>query len=454
MADIAFIIYKTDAILYNELINNLAKLDISKFFSVEYITVEGDEGYSKAYNFGMHNSTARFKFYINESTRLLDSEWIIDVINLFKKNPRIAMIGPSGSVTIPNDGIFIRNNKRSGRIIVGDSEIIWSKINSNEYEDVLLLDNGIFATQYDIDYSFETFRKSFFIGAIKSIDFLKLDMHSVVLGSDKTIVKYTQDNFSINKAEIELFKKEYLHDIITMELRHCVCCDNIIFDYLPLPLYYAIQNIKYHVKYEEPEMLNRRHYLCPVCGAADRDRAYALWMRKNLSHIEKLRILDVAPNTGLSSFIKREFPQADYKSLDLYMHNVDYHLDVMNMNEIPSNYIDFFICSHVLEHVNDDIKAMKEFFRILKVDGCGIMVVPIDINQHEIDEDPKCVDIGERWRRFGQDDHIRKYSSKGFKERLQQVGFVVCEYDKTFFEYEEIYKQGLSYTVKVYIVRK
>ena len=201
-------------------------------------------------------------------------------------------------------------------------------------------------------------------------------------------------------------------------------------------------------------MLNRRHYLCPVCYVADRDRAYALWMKKYLVRDKKIKILDIAPNKGLSAFIKREFPNAEYKSADLYMKDVDYHLDVMNMEIIQSNSIDFFICSHVLEHVNDDIKAMKEFVRILKPGGCGIMVVPIVIGLKTIDEDPNCTDIVERWRRFGQDDHIRKYSHDDFVKRLRDVGFLVEEYGKEFFSTEDAYANALTDTMNIYIVKK
>ena len=107
-----------------------------------------------------------------------------------------------------------------------------------------------------------------------------------------------------------------------------------------------------------------------------------------------------------------------------------------------------------MEHVNDDIKAMKEFVRILKPGGGGIMVVPIVIGLKTIDEDPNCTDIGERWRRFGQDDHIRKYSHDGFVERLRSVGFLVKEYGKEFFSNEDAYANALKDTMTVYVVEK
>ena len=102
--------------------------------------------------------------------------------------------------------------------------------------------------------------------------------------------------------------------------------------------------------------------------------------------------------------------------------------------------------------MKDDIKAMQELNRILSVNGCGILVVPIDLTCEQIDEDPDCMDIGERWRRFGQGDHIRKYSKKGFYHRASSI-FSVEEYGKNDFGTEAMHENSLLDTSTIYIVR-
>ena len=86
----------------------------------------------------------------------------------------------------------------------------------------------------------------------------------------------------------------------------------------------------------------------------------------------------------------------------------------MDMNLYGDSSVDFFICSHVLEHVEDDRKALRELYRILRQGGQGILIVPIILTIDEIDEDPYVTDEAERWRRFGQFDHVRIYSKPGF----------------------------------------
>ena len=164
-------------------------------------------------------------------------------------------------------------------------------------------------------------------------------------------------------------------------------------------------------------------------------------------------ILDIAPATALQNFIKRSFPKAKYKTGDLMMENVDYKLDIMNMYQIADNSIDFFICSHVLEHVRDDLQAMRELHRILSPTGKGIFVVPIDLEAEQIDEDPDCDNVEERWRRFGQDDHVRMYSKQGYWDRLTSI-FKVKMYTKDTWSKKQFLENALSDTSTVYVVYK
>jgi ABC-type polysaccharide/polyol phosphate transport system, ATPase component len=250
---------------------------------------------------------------------------------------------------------------------------------------------------------------------------------------------------------------EYKLDFIEkdeMTYKRCACCGAADIKYTPLAAYYSEQMQAYGCKPWLPEMLNQEEYSCPVCGAADRERAYALWMKQTLSSEEHIKILDIAPAKPLGDFVKKEFPLADYKTGDLFMADVDYKLDIMNMKEIAADSIDLFICSHVLEHVEDDLKAMKELKRILKPNGKGILVVPLDLNQKEIDEDAACEDIAERWRRFGQGDHIRKYSRHGYLERLKAVGFSIKEWTVADLDLGKAMENGLSATATIYIVSK
>ncbi len=243
----------------------------------------------------------------------------------------------------------------------------------------------------------------------------------------------------------------------------CPVCYSRVSQFEPLPPLFDEEPRRHGWKYtiDESETCNAKHYLCPFCGAADRDRLYALYIREYFPGIdarEAIKIIDFAPSEALSAFILRltsKLPQTfSYRTADLFMAGADDCVDITDMPLYPDNAVDFFICSHVLEHVVDDRKALRELHRILKLGGQGILVVPIVLTLEEIDEDPSVTDVNERWRRFGQDDHVRLYSKKGFLSRVQEAGFTVHALGRECFGSAVLKTHGITDQSVLYIVEK
>ena len=208
------------------------------------------------------------------------------------------------------------------------------------------------------------------------------------------------------------------------------------------------------------ETCNISAYQCPHCKSPDRARLYAMYLQKWFSKQNPSKnglFLDFAPSKSLSVFIQQKIqektPLLDYKTADLMMGGADFRLDISNMPEIGNEAVDFFLCSHVLEHVPDDRAAMRELKRILKPDGQGILVVPISLALKAIDEDPTVTDVAERWRRFGQDDHVRAYSRQGFLDRVREAGFDVLELDKRYFGRYAFWLHGIAQKSVLYVVK-
>jgi hypothetical protein len=81
-------------------------------------------------------------------------------------------------------------------------------------------------------------------------------------------------------------------------------------------------------------------------------------------------------------------------------------------------------------------------------------MVPIILSVTQIDEDPDLKDEGERWRRFGQFDHVRLYSKSGFLDRVRDAGFEVRELGKEFFGEELLKRTGITSQSVLYVVEK
>ena len=64
-----------------------------------------------------------------------------------------------------------------------------------------------------------------------------------------------------------------------------------------------------------------------------------------------------------------------YLSADLFDPGVMERMDICDIQH-PDRSFDAVYCNHVLEHVEDDRKALREFHRILRADGWAILMVP------------------------------------------------------------------------------
>lgn len=195
---------------------------------------------------------------------------------------------------------------------------------------------------------------------------------------------------------------------------------------------------------------------CPECGTVDRNRLYALYFRQLFSEwktTKEFSILDIAPTPPLTRFLK-QYPFVKYRSADLFSPLADDRVDVMDMHIYQDQTFDFVLFSHVLEHVSDDRKALREVHRVIKSGGRAIIMVPIDLTRTEIDEDSSVTDEHDRWCRFGQGDHVRLYSKQGFGKRLEEAGFIVRQLDVEHFGEAVFCEIGVHPRSVLYVVER
>jgi SAM-dependent methyltransferase len=162
---------------------------------------------------------------------------------------------------------------------------------------------------------------------------------------------------------------------------------------------------------------------CHECSSLERHRMIWLYFIKAVSGVAirpGTAFLHFAPEPSLERHLRRAIGTG-YVTADLYAARVDFKMDVTDIR-FPAASFDLIYCSHVLEHVPDDRKALAEFRRVLRPDGLAVIMVPITAPQTV--EDASIEDPQERLRLFGQDDHVRRYGPD-FVERLEDAGFRV-----------------------------
>ena len=170
--------------------------------------------------------------------------------------------------------------------------------------------------------------------------------------------------------------------------------------------------------------VQRQNVLSPSTLSLERHRLLWLYLTNETNFFtSKKKVLHMAPEQCfLTRFRKLNH---DYVTADIDSPIADVTADIINL-PFNDNSFDVIFCNHVLEHVQDDTRAMKELFRVMKKGGMGIFQVPQDLNRDVTFEDNSITDPKERAKIFGQYDHVRVYG-KDYFDKLRSIGFEVKE---------------------------
>lgn len=176
-------------------------------------------------------------------------------------------------------------------------------------------------------------------------------------------------------------------------------------------------------KFIKSDPLDQEGTICPVCLSHKRHRLtwmYILDESGILSPPVK-KILHASPEPSIEKHLRKN-KFVNYYSSD-YLPGPMIRADLTELCFRNSEF-DIIIASHVLEHIPDDRKAMKELFRILSRPGTAFLMVPVDSSRKTTFEDLLITDPEERKKHFGQSDHVRIYGTDYYK-RLEDAGFTV-----------------------------
>lgn len=163
--------------------------------------------------------------------------------------------------------------------------------------------------------------------------------------------------------------------------------------------------------------------MCPICKSTDRERhlVYLLQNRLLNSVQNNPVILQIAPSelsisrvlATMGVLIKGDYEPSRYDAETI-------KIDLTQLDQAP--YFDIIVLSHVLEHLPDDSKILKNLNVKLPVGGEAWIQVPI-IYEKTMDG-WSSMTLKDRERLFGGSDHLRAYGMD-LVERLESAGFQV-----------------------------
>jgi SAM-dependent methyltransferase len=164
--------------------------------------------------------------------------------------------------------------------------------------------------------------------------------------------------------------------------------------------------------------------VCPRCRSIARNRVLVLYLSQRPQLLRPgARVLHLAPEPAVHGWLSArdgiDYTTGDLDPGPLVQRRFDAH-------ELPfdDRSFDLILCSHVLEHVRDDVTVTRELGRVLAPSGEALLQIPVDHSLEVTDDDPSVDAPAERLDRFGQRDHVRRHG-RDAAERLARSGLQV-----------------------------
>jgi ubiquinone/menaquinone biosynthesis C-methylase UbiE len=164
-------------------------------------------------------------------------------------------------------------------------------------------------------------------------------------------------------------------------------------------------------------------------------------------------VLHVAPEYCFIDRFER-MKNLDYITADIESPLAKVKMDIHAI-PFPDNTFDVAFCNHVMEHVDDYVKATSELHRVLKPGGWAIIQSPQDMSRASTYEDASITDPREREKHFWQNDHLRLFG-RDYALELAKGGFKVTEdrFVQTDLSKAEVERYALPANEFIYFCRK
>jgi hypothetical protein len=191
------------------------------------------------------------------------------------------------------------------------------------------------------------------------------------------------------------------------------------------------------------ETFNEDNYFCPICMIPDKGRLIIAFLKTLDLHKKNLSILHLTPETGIQKSLDKLFANCNYQ---LSVFGDESTLNVNIEDEIKGNF-DIIICSHILEHVENDKLALRNLYNALNPKGIILFLVPLHKEIKFTMQDPKIISPSDRKVAYGEEDHVRQYGIIDFQDLLQS-NFELRTFEVSNLNYGKL---GLTRDSKLYI---
>ena len=148
---------------------------------------------------------------------------------------------------------------------------------------------------------------------------------------------------------------------------------------------------------------------------------------QNRVQFKNKSILHFSPEKHLYDFLKKQTIISPVDILPGFYQSIERSTAYADATSLlfKDESFEIVIANHIMEHIPEDIQAMKEIHRVLKPGGLAILQVPYSEKLKKTIENPFINNPIEQEKLYGQKDHVRIYALNDYLSRLKTAGFKI-----------------------------
>jgi len=180
-----------------------------------------------------------------------------------------------------------------------------------------------------------------------------------------------KENIEVIVSSLQLFIR-YMNEVMqecSERMGKCLCCGEEVC-YESVEEHPDYNKIRYGVKDKRADLTGRKEYICPCCGAGNRERLTVLFfLKENMQQMpEGEKVLQIGDNKCIEEWIRISCPQVQYEKKDLDMLKKEYYKNHQNAT------YEMIVYSSITDSIEENAQMLKS---ILKSEG-KIVVLPPD----------------------------------------------------------------------------
>ena len=170
---IAFIICMNDEAAYAECRYYLDHLLVPEGYEIDVLAITEAPSMTAGYNAGMQSTDAKYKVYMHQDVRIVNRDFIQNMLNVFAMDERIGLMGMIGAKHLDDDAKMVMH-WNIGKVLHSCSPSrLEYEMESTTYQEVGAVDGLLLATQYDVPWREDLFDGWDFYDISQCMEFLR-----------------------------------------------------------------------------------------------------------------------------------------------------------------------------------------------------------------------------------------------------------------------------------------